>query len=222
MHSPNFYKMRPLIKFCLVFLIILNSCTNKTTRVACVGDSNTAGYGLAVQSNTRYPVMLDSILGSGYTVLNSARSATTLQKKGDFPYWISKEFSNVFAFEPDIIVIKLGPNDTKPYNWQADRYEEDFQTLIDNFRTAPANPRIYLCLPVPVFKPKWGINDSTIVNGVIPIVETPVEANHLPVIDLYHPMLAQGANFPDSIHPNEQAAKVMAEIIAKEIRSALQ
>jgi lysophospholipase L1-like esterase len=25
-------------------------------------------------------------------------------------------------------------------------------------------------------------------------------------------------NFPDSIHPNEQAAKVMAEIIAKEIR----
>jgi alpha-L-fucosidase 2 len=183
-----------------------------------VGDSITEGYGLAVQSKTGYPVALDSILGSGYTVLNSGRSATTLQKKGDFPYWICKEFSNVFAFNPDIIVIKLGTNDTKPYNWQADRYEEDYQALIDTFRTIPANPRIYLCLPVPVFKTKWGINDSTVVNGVIPIIEKLAEANHLPVIDLYHPMLAQGANFPDSIHPNEQAAKVMAEIIAKKIK----
>lgn len=90
--------------------------------------------------------------------------------------------------------------------------------MIDTFKTIPANPLIYLCLPVPVFKTKWGINDSTVVNGVIPIVEKLAEANHLQVIDLYHPMLDQGANFPDSIHPNEQAARVMAEIIAKEIR----
>ncbi len=210
--------MKRLLMICVVFLIVLHSCTTKITRVACVGDSITEGYGLAVQSKTGYPVALDSILGSGYTVLNSGRSATTLQKKGDFPYWICKEFSNVFAFNPDIIVIKLGTNDTKPYNWQADRYEEDYQALIDTFRTIPANPRIYLCLPVPVFKTKWGINDSTVVNGVIPIIEKLAEANHLPVIDLYHPMLAQGANFPDSIHPNEQAAKVMAEIIAKKIK----
>ncbi len=210
--------MERLLMICVVFLIVLHSCTTKITRVACVGDSITEGYGLAVQSKTGYPVALDSILGSGYTVLNSGRSATTLQKKGDFPYWICKEFSNVFAFNPDIIVIKLGTNDTKPYNWQADRYEEDYQALIDTFRTIPANPRIYLCLPVPVFKTKWGINDSTVVNGVIPIIEKLAEANHLPVIDLYHPMLSQGANFPDSIHPNEQAAKVMAEIIAKKIK----
>lgn len=204
--------------YCVLGLVALNSCTNKVTRVACVGDSITEGYGLAVQSKTGYPVVLDSILGAGYTVLNSGRSATTLQKKGDFPYWICKEFSNVFAFNPDIIVIKLGTNDTKPYNWQADRYEEDYQALIDTFRTITTNPRIYLCLPVPAFKAKWGINDSTVKNGVIPIVEKLAEANHLPVIDLYHPMLGQGANFPDSIHPNDQAAKLMAEIIAKEIR----
>jgi hypothetical protein len=30
-------------------------------------------------------------------------------------------------------------------------------------------------------------------------------------------MLDQGANFTDSIHPNEHAAKVMAGFIAKEI-----
>ena len=74
-------------KFSLLLLsiLLLSSCSDKILRVACVGDSITEGYGLAVQSKTGYPVMLDSILGSKYSVLNSGRSATTLQKKGDFP-----------------------------------------------------------------------------------------------------------------------------------------
>lgn len=198
-------------------LVIMSSCASKVTRVACVGDSITEGYGLSVQSKTGYPVVLDSLLGAGYTVLNSGRSSATLQQQGNFPYWICKEFSNVFAFDPNVIIIKLGTNDTKPENWQADRFEKDYQALIDTFKTIPANPEIYLCLPVPVFKTKWGINDSTVVHGVIPIVEKLANANNLPVIDLYHQMQDQGANFPDNIHPNERAVKVMAGIIANEI-----
>lgn len=211
--------MRMLKGFVIAGLVlILSSCASNITRVACVGDSITEGYGLKIQSKTGYPVVLDSILGPGYTVLNLGRSATTLQKKGDFPYWICKEFSDVFAFNPNIIVIQLGTNDTKPNNWQADRFEKDYQSLIDTFKTIKANPKIYLCLPVPAFKTKWGINDSTIVHGVIPIVKQLAQKNQLPVIDLYDQMKDQGANFPDSIHPNEQAAKDMAEIIAKGIR----
>jgi len=197
---------------------MLASCSEKILRVACVGDSITEGAGLAVQSKTGYPVVLDSILGSKYAVLNSGRSATTLQKKGDFPYWICKEFSNTFAYKPNIIVIKLGTNDTKPQNWHADTYEQDYQALIDTFKTISSKPRIYLCLPVPVFKTRWGINDSTVVNGVIPIVEKLALKNSLTVIDLYHGMSNQGINFPDNIHPNEKAAKAMAGIIANTLK----
>ncbi len=211
-----FKRMRKYTCFFLL-LGIMSSCTTKISRVACVGDSITEGYGLAVQSKTGYPVVLDSILGPGYHVLNSGRSSTTLQKEGNFPYWICKEFSNVFVYNPDIIIIKLGTNDTKPQNWQADRFEKDYQALIDTFRTIPEDPQIYLCLPVPVFKTKWGINDSTVINGVVPIVEKLAKENQLPVIDLYHQMQDQGADFPDSIHPNERAVKVMAGIIAKKI-----
>jgi len=198
-------------------LIALEACT-KNKKVACVGDSITEGYGLSCQSKTGYPVVLDSLLGPEYDVLNSGRSATTLQKKGDFPYWIAKEFTNVFVYRPDIIVIILGTNDTKPYNWHAVNYEKDYQALIDTFKSISTHPRIYLCLPVPVFKTKWGINDSTVIYGVIPIIEKLAKANNLPVIDLYHSMKNQGANFPDSIHPNEKAVKVMAAIVAKEIK----
>lgn len=36
-------------------------------------------------------------------------------------------------------------------------------------------------------------------------------------VDLYSPMKDQGANFPDNIHPNEQAVKLMAKIISTSI-----
>ncbi|HEX3024518.1 MAG TPA: GDSL-type esterase/lipase family protein [Chitinophagaceae bacterium] len=186
-------------------------------RVACVGDSITEGAGMAVQSKTTYPVILNNILGAGYLVLNCGRSATTLQKNGDFSYWNCKEFSNVFAFKPNIIIIKLGTNDTKPDNWHADGYEQDYQALIDTLKTISTHPKIYVCLPVPAFKIKWGINDSTLIHGVIPIVERLAQKNKLTVIDLYHGMSDEGINFPDSIHPNEKAAKVMAGIIANKI-----
>jgi alpha-L-fucosidase 2 len=205
---------KKLIPLFILSIFLLSSCSDNITRIACVGDSITEGYGLAIQSKSSYPVMLDSILGSNYLVLNSGRSATTLQKKGDFPYWICKEFSNVFAFKPNIIIIKLGTNDTKPQNWHADKYEKDYQALIDTFKTISSNPKIYVCLPVPVFKTKWGINDSTVVHGIIPILEKLAQKNKLRVIDLYHGMNNQGENFTDSIHPNEKAVKVMAGIIA--------
>lgn len=201
-----------------ILFLFLVACSKPTTKVACIGDSITEGYGLAKQSKTSYPVMLDRILGKEFNVINLGRSATTLQKTGDFPYWICKEFSNAFEFEPDIIIIKLGTNDTKPQNWHTENYKKDYQSLIDTLLTISSQPKIYLCLPVPVFKTKWGINDSTITNGVIPIIKEIAQDNNLPVIDLYHEMMDQAAYFPDSIHPNEQAAKKMAEIIATKIK----
>lgn len=210
---------RTLIPAMLVGLLLLTfSCSKNLIRIACVGDSITEGYGLTNQSKTAYPVVLSNLLGPTYTVLNSGRSATTLQKKGNFPYWTCKEFTNVFVFRPDIIIIKLGSNDTKPENWHADAFTMDYQALIDTFNTIPSKPKIYLCLPVPAFKTVWGINDSTVTHGVIPIIKKLASDNHLEVIDLYTPMKSHSANFPDAIHPNEAGAKEMAGIVAKAIK----
>lgn len=198
-------------------IFLLAGCSEKILKVACVGDSITEGAGLAKQSETSYPVMLDSILGSKYNVLNCGRSATTLQKKGDFPYWISKEFSNIFVYKPNIIVVKLGTNDTKPQNWNAANFEQDYQSLLDTLNTISTAPTIYLCLPVPVYKTEWGINDSTLINEVIPIIKKIAEKNKLPLIDLYTGMSNQKTNFPDNIHPNETGAKNMATLIAEKI-----
>jgi acyl-CoA thioesterase I len=204
------------IIFISLFLLLFASCSNK--KVACVGDSITEGFGLAWQSKRAYPAVLDSLLGPDYSVLNLGRSATTLRKKGDFPYWSCKEFYDVFAYNPDIIVLMLGTNDTKPQSWNEESFAIDYQALIDTFRTIPGKPKIYACLPVPVFKTKWGINDSTITAAEIPIIKNLAAKNNLPVIDLYHKMSDQVENFFDGIHPDERGAKIMAGIIAEEIK----
>lgn len=205
------------ILFSALLIIALSSCMQKKTKVACVGDSITEGFMISPQSQLAYPVILDSLLGDQYTVLNLGRTSTTMRYDGNFPYHTAKEFSNVFAYEPDVIVLKLGTNDTKPVNWDEDKYESSYQAMIDTFRTIPTNPEIFVCLPVPVFKTKWGINDSTVVNGVIPVVKRVAQRNNLPVIDLYTLMQDKGEMFFDSIHPDTRGLAVMAEIIAGEI-----
>lgn len=199
----------------LLLVFIASSCI---TKVACVGDSITEGAGLKMQSRTGYPVVLNQLLGKKYKVMNCGRSATTLQKAGDFPYWTAKEFSNVFVFQPNIVVVKLGTNDTKPQNWKVENYENDYQSLIDTLKTLKTKPRILLCYPAPVFKTRWGINDSTVVNGVIPVIQRLAAKNKLQIIDLHEGLKDQSNNFPDNIHPNEAGAAKMAEIIANAIK----
>ena len=203
----------------LLTFILLTSCSPKVIRVACIGDSITEGATLINQSESSYPMVLGRILGPNYAVLNCGRSATTLQKRGDFPYWISKEFSNTFQFKPQRIIIKLGTNDTKPQNWTLGDFEKDYQSLLDTLRTIKPTPTIFVCLPVPVYQTEWGINDSTLVHGVLPLVHKLAEKNNLMVIDLYHGLSNQPQNFPDHIHPNEQGAENIAKIVAKIILS---
>jgi acyl-CoA thioesterase I len=203
----------------ILAMIFLSSCAqNKVIKVACVGDSITEGAGILWQSKSAYPVQLNNILGPGYNVLNCGRSGATLLKSGDLSYWTCNEFSNVFAFQPDKIVIKLGTNDSKPQNWNSDKFGKDLNALIDTFRTIRSNPEILVCLPVPAYAVKWGIRDSVITSGVLPIIEKAAAEKKLTVIDLYKPLSGHVELFPDSIHPNESGARMMAEVVAGSIK----
>ena len=212
--------MKHNILFAALAATMFAACgSNEPIKVACIGDSITEGHGIAIQSEDGYPVVLNQILGNGYNVQNCGRSATTLQKKGDFPYWICKEFSNALALNADIVVIKLGTNDTKPQNWNADRFKADYQSLIDTLKSDGRTPKIFVCTPAPAFTRAWNINDSTIVAGIIPIVTELAKANNLEIIDLHTALADKEEYFKvDGIHPDEPGAAYMAEVIAKAIK----
>jgi len=211
--------MRKLFWMFIVLSGVLASCTTseKEIKIACVGNSITEGASIKWESRFGYPMIIDSILGEGYSVLNCGRSAATMLKKGNLPYWTTNEFSNVFAFQPNIIVMKLGTNDTKLSHWNPADFEKDYQAMIDTFKTIPTNPKIFICLPVPVYEDKWGINDSTLQAGLLPAIQKIAKANNLPIVDLLSALNNRPEYFPDGIHPNEKGAKVMAETVAKAI-----
>ncbi|MGQ1786147.1 GDSL-type esterase/lipase family protein [Saccharicrinis sp. GN24d3] len=210
--------MRNILLCAALFLMMFSSCTTKPTMVACVGDSITEGAKHKWQSKTAYPKVLGDLLGKDFSVVNCGRSGTTALKESNFTYWKCNEFSNVFAVHPSVITIKLGTNDSKPGNWNTERFKKDYQSLIDTFLTIQPKPQIYLCCPVPVFEhSRFRIRGEVVTNEVIPLIKSLAEENNLPLIDLYKPFLGKGDLVPDGVHPEAEGAALIAEIISKQI-----
>jgi acyl-CoA thioesterase I len=210
---------RPLA-LVLIALLSVSLHAEDKIKIACVGDSITAGAGVKDAHINGYPVVLGKLLGDKYETKNFGNSGSTLLKNGDKPYWKQKEFKGATDYNPNIVVIKLGTNDTKPQNWKLkDEFEKDLTDMVDHFANLPSKPKIFLCLPVPAYKTQWGINDEGVKNGVIPIVQKVAAAKKLPTIDLYTAMSGKPAMFPDNIHPNAEGAAVMAKTVAEAISS---
>ena len=189
-------------------------------RVACIGNSITDGFGIDMASQRGYPAQLQQLLGNDYHVKNFGVSGRTMLNKGDLPYQNELAWRDALAFRPDIVIIKLGTNDSKPENWQYNKgFTDDLQLMVDALKANKNNPRIILCTPIPAFKPTWNINDSVIVNGITPIIYKVAKKNKLQVIDL-HTLYANDGDkmIDDGIHPDAKGARRMAEIIAEQLK----
>lgn len=187
-------------------------------RVACIGNSITFGAGIRNRSRDSYPSVLARMLGDNYWVKNFGVSARTMLNKGDHPYMNEPAYKNALAFNPNIVVIKLGTNDSKSFNW---KYKADFmkdaQTMIDAFKGLPSQPKIYLCYPSKAYLTGDGINDDIISKEIIPMIKKLAKKNNLSVIDLHTAMDGMPELFPDRIHPNEKGAQVMAKAVYQSI-----
>jgi lysophospholipase L1-like esterase len=185
-------------------------------RVACIGNSITDGHGIEMVSQYGYPALLQKTLGDGYWVKNFGVSGRTMLNKGDVAYMNEQAWRDAQAFKPDIAIIKLGTNDTKPQNW---KHSAEFKQDLEQMIKALGNAKIFLCTPIPAFKDSWNINDSIIVNGVIPIQKEVARQHGFKLIDLHTLMLNDEELIqPDGIHPNEKGVAKMAEIIAAAIK----
>ena len=194
------------------------SVTN-TLKVACIGNSITEGYGIENPAENSYPAQMQRMLGRNYQVKNFGVSGRTLLRKGDFPYWQEEAFQEAKDFQPDIVVIKLGTNDTKPQNWKySDEFVKDYQVFIDELQALYSKPKVYVCYPVPAFRKKSTIKDDIIRKEMIPFINEIVVSKGAKIINLYTALDGQKELFPDGIHPNKAGAKVIAATVAKAIK----
>ena len=206
-------------------------------RVACIGNSITDGHGIDMRTAYGYPAMLQKKLGKDYWVKNFGVCSRTMLNKGDWPYMNEMAWQDALAFKPDVVVIKLGTNDSKPENWQyGSEFRQDLEQMITTLRpdlaqpakkakkakkaaVVEAKPRILLCTPIPAFKSTWNISDSVITNAIIPIQQEVAKKYGLQVVDL-HTLYANDGDkmLDDGIHPDPKGAARLADIIAEALK----
>ena len=203
-------------------LCSVSAYSNKPTeqrallRIACVGDSITFGSGIKDRNSNSYPAQLSSMLGKNTTVSNFGVSGATLLKKGNKPYWSQPKYKAALEFKPDVVIIKLGTNDSKPANWKHKaEYISDYIDLIESFQKLESKPTVWICYPVPAYPGRWGITDKVMKEEVIPLIDEVAKQADVKIIDLYSALSDKKEMFPDTVHPNAAGAKVMAETIAE-------
>lgn len=209
--------------------------TMAQTRVACVGNSITEGYGLGWQED--YPFRLQEMLGDSYKVQNFGVSSMTFANKGpgdNMSYWNTDKFKAALEFNPEVVVIELGTNDSKfftnnciengqpRYNYNYGQYEKeqlykDYEALLDTFMHLTTSPRVIATLQPYSNNCEWGIMDTAIVNQINPIIEEVATRKGVEIIDLHSQFNTPEWFLADSVHPNATGAKELARIIKEGI-----
>lgn len=217
------------LKFILTIgsALLATTLVNAQTKVACVGNSITEGYG--IWDKKKYPEHLQDMLGSEYKVENFGHSGRMFHKASGESYWSSDKFTAALNYGANIVVIELGTNDSKyffdgkgsssGYNYmykpenKAD-LAKDYEALIDTFAHQPQAPTIYATLQPYAQNVEWGIVDTAIVNVINPIIKEVATRKGVKIIDLHSTFNKKEWLLDDVVHPNEEGAKELAKIIA--------
>jgi lysophospholipase L1-like esterase len=183
-------------------------------RVACVGDSITYGLGLWNRERDCYPALLGGMLGGGHEVRNFGVSGAMMREGGAFPYRGTWAFAQATRWNPEIVVIMLGTNDAADWNRRtAAGFVRDCGALLVHFAALPAKPRLFLCLPPPVYA---GGEELTVKAN--PAIREVAAERGVPLIDLDAPLRGRPELFPDGLHPNAGGSKIIAREVYRAVR----
>jgi arylsulfatase A-like enzyme/lysophospholipase L1-like esterase len=158
---------KPLLAITLVLQISTLAAAEPPApiRVACLGDSITAGARVDAATQS-YPAQLQTLLGDSYEVKNFGTGGATLIKTGRPNVW--QKLEAVIQFQPHVAVISLGTNDTvggKRKNWEKiEPFEDDYSELIEILADLPTKPRIVLCTPTSMVLETEGLSPDRLAN----------------------------------------------------------
>jgi acyl-CoA thioesterase-1 len=204
-------------------------------RVTCIGDSITSGGGCGIPS---YVETLEALLGEDYSVTNAGCSGMTQLKTGqcngggDCSYWKTNEWQLALNSKPDIVVIMLGTNDAKAFNWEGvqqntgDYFALDYVDMINKVKaTNTKEPEIYAMIPPPLYEPFPFEMNSTVINQVYPnLIRNIATVTGVKVIDIYSAFVGWDVDSSektcDGCHPSADGAYLIADTVAAAIQES--
>jgi len=179
----------------------------KPLKLACVGDSITGGFG--VTKGMSWPDQIANMLGSSYEVKNFGVGGTYL-----LGYQRTEAFQNSKSFNPDVVVIMLGTNDSRPLAWKNSkpRFVTNYVDMIQQFAALPSKPRTFICYPPTITEPD-GSEENIL--EMIPLIDEAAKLTKVGVIDIHGAFKGKGALIPDKIHPNDAGQTLIATTVYK-------
>lgn len=227
----NSQSIKNIFRGSLIFLILLllGACTindesidniddvrENNLRVAAVGDSITAEF----TDNAGYPMYLDEMLSEEYVVVNFGQSNHAAQSSSDYPYETSDAYSESIEFEPHLVLIMLGTNDTKGRNWSGiERFKNEYKNLVENYIELESVARVVLISPPSVFTDStFGLSiNQRYIEPIRDAVEEVAEEYELEFIDMVTETAEHSEWFYDGIHPTPEGAEELAKIIYEQM-----
>lgn len=229
MNGPCFRPFALLLALSCVSLRVASAQaeTRMPTHVACVGDSITAGSG-ATSTDKSYPSVLQGLFGSGVQVKNFGHSGATMLSApyGDMPYRDQSEYPAATSFVMGAgggaivdVIIMLGTNDSKPFNWAPSgkpkndqQFLTDYRAMVEHFLGLTPKPVVFLALPLATgTSPCCSIDGKVIHDEIIPLIKQLATEKHLPTIDLNTPTTGHPEYFGDGVHPNDATYAKVAQ-----------
>ena len=185
-------------------------------KVACVGDSITWGFTILNPGKHGYPAVLQRHLGSEYEVRNFGYNDAAARFDAETPYVRKRVYHDSLEWEPDIVILMLGTNDTKPWNWDPEIFRRDYARLVDSYLALPTHPQVVLVAPIRIFRvirvPIIALNPDVLEEGVRPAIREIAGEKGLQLVDLYD-LFDSPRYCRDGIHPQRHGARMLADAI---------
>jgi lysophospholipase L1-like esterase len=189
-------------------------------KVACVGDSITRGLFVWRRRKNSYPALLQALLGERYCVRNFGVNGHAVQQSADRPYSRSRAFKLSGVFEPHMVLIMLGTNDSRGGNWKGVApFVDDYRALIAHYRSLESKPRVWLLTPPALFrqgrstKVRYGMDEAAIQEMCAAIRSLAGELG-CGLVDINKVTASHPEAFRlDGVHPGKAGAALIAQAV---------
>ena len=210
-----------------IMLMLTRKSDRDGLKIACVGDSITRGTFVWRRKRRSYPAQLQAMVGERFWVRDFGVNGHAVQRSADRPYWDSKAFALSSAFEPDVVLIMLGTNDSRGANWKGiGPFSEEYRKLVAHYLSLESKPRVWLLTPPALFRlgrseqVRYGMSESAI-QEMCDAIGSLSPALGCEIIDINRVTAEHPEVFRfDGVHPGGAGATLIAQAVYEALSSA--